>query len=241
MTQLRGGYPAPPGWPQDIPGMELAGEVAAARPRALALRARRPRDGDRRRRRPGRALPRPRARADGGARRRRLAGGRRPAGGLHDRPRRALHAVRPRARASACSSTAPPAASARPRSSSASRPARASTRPSATRRTATRSRRSARASIAPEDFVEHGPFDVILELVGAHEPRRQPRGARDRGAASRHRHGRRRDRPRSTCAADGAARARIHGSTLRARSLEEKAMTARALERTCCRCFAPAR
>src|ERR1700704_1944109 len=28
MHQRRGLYPAPPGWPQDIPGMELAGEVA---------------------------------------------------------------------------------------------------------------------------------------------------------------------------------------------------------------------
>ena len=26
--QVRGGDPAPPGWPQDIPGMEFAGEVA---------------------------------------------------------------------------------------------------------------------------------------------------------------------------------------------------------------------
>lgn len=29
MMQRRGLYPAPPGWPQDIPGMEIAGEVAA--------------------------------------------------------------------------------------------------------------------------------------------------------------------------------------------------------------------
>src|SRR3977135_3457813 len=29
MPQRLGRYPAPPGWPQDIPGMELAGEVAA--------------------------------------------------------------------------------------------------------------------------------------------------------------------------------------------------------------------
>ena len=29
MMQRRGLYPAPPGSPQDIPGMELAGEVAA--------------------------------------------------------------------------------------------------------------------------------------------------------------------------------------------------------------------
>jgi NADPH:quinone reductase len=29
LTQRAGFYPAPPGWPQDIPGMELAGEVVA--------------------------------------------------------------------------------------------------------------------------------------------------------------------------------------------------------------------
>lgn len=29
MMQRRGLYPAPPGWPQEIPGMEIAGEVAA--------------------------------------------------------------------------------------------------------------------------------------------------------------------------------------------------------------------
>jgi NADPH:quinone reductase len=32
--QLRGLYPAPPGWPEDIPGMELAGEVAGRGPKA---------------------------------------------------------------------------------------------------------------------------------------------------------------------------------------------------------------
>ena len=34
MMQKRGLYPAPPGCPEDIPGMELAGEVAALGPRA---------------------------------------------------------------------------------------------------------------------------------------------------------------------------------------------------------------
>jgi NADPH2:quinone reductase len=29
LAQLAGGYPAPPGWPQDVPGIELAGEVVA--------------------------------------------------------------------------------------------------------------------------------------------------------------------------------------------------------------------
>lgn len=30
LVQVRGFYPAPPGWPQDVPGMEFAGEVVAA-------------------------------------------------------------------------------------------------------------------------------------------------------------------------------------------------------------------
>src|SRR5512146_2336252 len=29
LLQRRGGYPAPPGWPQDIPGLEYAGVVDA--------------------------------------------------------------------------------------------------------------------------------------------------------------------------------------------------------------------
>src|SRR3954451_19453196 len=34
MLQRKGGYPAPPGSPQDIPGLELAGEVVARGPGA---------------------------------------------------------------------------------------------------------------------------------------------------------------------------------------------------------------
>src|SRR5580700_7991755 len=37
--QLAGRYPAPPGSPADIPGMELAGEVAALGPGALRFSA----------------------------------------------------------------------------------------------------------------------------------------------------------------------------------------------------------
>jgi NADPH:quinone reductase-like Zn-dependent oxidoreductase len=32
LLQIRGGYPAPPGWPSDIPGLEFAGEVADVGP-----------------------------------------------------------------------------------------------------------------------------------------------------------------------------------------------------------------
>jgi NADPH2:quinone reductase len=85
-------------------------------------------------------------------------------------------------------------------------------------------------AIAPEDFAGRGPFDVILELVGA------PNFAENMAALATG--GR-------ICVIGVSAgvkaelnllalmgkRARIHGSTLRARPLEEKALAARALER----------
>jgi putative PIG3 family NAD(P)H quinone oxidoreductase len=84
--------------------------------------------------------------------------------------------------------------------------------------------------VAPEGFVDSGPFDVILELVGA------PNLADDMNALATG--GR-------ICVIGVSAgakaelnllalmgkRARIHGSTLRARPLEEKALAARLLER----------
>jgi NADPH:quinone reductase len=85
-------------------------------------------------------------------------------------------------------------------------------------------------AIAPEGFADHGPFDVILELVGA------PNLPDDVGALA--------TGGRITVIGVGGGaqaelnllglmgkRARIHGSTLRARPLEEKAATARAVER----------
>ncbi len=89
--------------------------------------------------------------------------------------------------------------------------------------------------IAPEGFAEHGPYDVILELVGA------PNLADNLNALATG--GR-------ICVIGVSAgakaelnllalmgkRARIHGSTLRARPLEEKALAARRLERRCCPC-----
>jgi NADPH:quinone reductase-like Zn-dependent oxidoreductase len=85
-------------------------------------------------------------------------------------------------------------------------------------------------AIAPEGFAEHGPFDVILELVGG------PNMAENLSALA-------------TCGriaviGVGAgpkaevdlrllmgARGRIHASTLRARPLEDKAATARLVEK----------
>jgi NADPH:quinone reductase len=85
--------------------------------------------------------------------------------------------------------------------------------------------------IAPEGFVERGPFDVILELVGAPNLPGNLAALNTQG--------------RITVIGIGAGakgelnlgllmakRARIHGSMLRARPLEEKALTARAIERS---------
>ncbi|HEY9555808.1 MAG TPA: zinc-binding dehydrogenase, partial [Acidimicrobiales bacterium] len=80
------------------------------------------------------------------------------------------------------------------------------------------------------DFVSHGPFDVVLELVGAPNLPDDLRSLASGG--------------RIAVIGVGAGakaevnllelmgkRARIHGSTLRARSLEDKAAAARAVER----------
>jgi NADPH2:quinone reductase len=83
--------------------------------------------------------------------------------------------------------------------------------------------------IAPEGFAEHGPFDVILELVGgpnlAENLQALASGGRivvigvAAGAKSE-----------LNLLALMGKRARIHGSTLRARALEEKALVARRVE-----------
>ena len=85
------------------------------------------------------------------------------------------------------------------------------------------------SAIAPEGFAEHGPFDVILELVGA------PNLGENLQALAT---GGRLAVIGVSAGATGelnllalmGKRARIHGSTLRARPLEEKAITARRVE-----------
>ena len=85
--------------------------------------------------------------------------------------------------------------------------------------------------IEPEGFGEHGPFDVILELVGApnlaDDVNALATGGRVvvigiGGGAKAELH----------LGALMAKRGRVHGSMLRSRPLEEKAMTARAMERS---------
>jgi len=229
MMQHRGLYPAPPGSPADIPGLELAGEVAA-----LGEGAGRFAVGDR-----------VMAIVGGGGQAELATIHERQlmpvpdaltitqAGGLpevfttaHD----ALFtqaAVRPGERvlihggAGGVGTAAIQLAAA------------AGARPTATvRREELREQVAALGAqvIDPDGFAEHGPFDVILELVGG------PNLADDLIALGTG------GRIAVIGVSAGAKaelnllalmgkRARIHGSTLRARPLEQKALAARALER----------
>jgi len=85
-------------------------------------------------------------------------------------------------------------------------------------------------AIAPEGFGEHGPFDVILELVGAPnlDPNLDALAVDGRIATIGIQGGAKGELNLSKLL---AKRARIHGSTLRARPLEERALTARRVER----------
>jgi NADPH2:quinone reductase len=91
--------------------------------------------------------------------------------------------------------------------------------------------------LEPEGFADHGPFDVILELIGAVNLMDNLKSLESGG--------------RITVIGMGAGakseinlglllmkRGRIHGSTLRARPLEHKALTARAMERSVLPLFA---
>ena len=228
MMQRRGLYPAPPGSPQDIPGMELAGEVVALGPGAERFAV-----GERVMAIVGGgaqaelAVAHERV-ADAGARGARLARRGWAAGGVHDRPRRDLHPgrLRPGERllvhggAGGVGTAAIQLARA------------AGARVTATVRNEELREQVAELGaevIAPEGFAEHGPFDVILELVGAPNLAENLQALATGGrivvigvAAGA--------KAELNLLALMGKRARIHGSTLRARPLEEKALAARRLE-----------
>jgi NADPH2:quinone reductase len=91
--------------------------------------------------------------------------------------------------------------------------------------------------IEPENFSEHGPFDVILELVGAINLAENLKALHPTGRISVIGIGAG-AKAELNLAVLLAKRARIFGSTLRARPLEEKALTARAMERSVLPLFA---
>jgi NADPH2:quinone reductase len=228
IMQKRGLYPAPPGSPQDSPGMELAGEVAALGPGIPRFAI-----GDR-----------VMAIVGGGAQAELAVVQERQlmpvpavldwsaAGGLpevfttaHD----ALFAqaeLRPGERLLVHGGAGGVG-------TAAIQLARAA----GARVTATVRREESRAAaaalgaevIAPEGFGEHGPFDVVLELVGAPNLPANLNALATGGrivvigvAAG--------VKAELNLLALMGKRARIHGSTLRARPLEQKALAARQLE-----------
>jgi putative PIG3 family NAD(P)H quinone oxidoreductase len=228
MMQLRGLYPAPPGYPQDIPGMELAGVVDA-----LGAGAERFAVGDR-----------VMAIVGGGAQAELMTVHERllmpvpesldwpAAGGLPEVFTTAHDAVfvqaelRPGERLLVHGGAGGVGTAAIQLACATGARVTATVRHEGLREQVAALGAEA---IAPEGFAERGPFDVVLELVGA------PNLAENLQALAT---GGRIVVIGVSAGATGelnllalmGKRARIHGSTLRARSLEEKAVTARRLE-----------
>jgi NADPH2:quinone reductase len=230
MMQLRGGYPAPPGSPQDIPGLELAGEVAALGPGAERFS-----EGDRVMGIVG----------GGGQAELALVHERvlvpvpenldwPEAGGVPEVFTTAHDAVFTQARLESGERLLVHGGAGGVGTAAIQLGRAAGARVTATvRNPELRHGVSALGAkvIDPEDFVGHGPFDVILELVGAINLDGNLKALETEGRIAV---------IGTSAGAKGEMhlgllmmkRARMHGSTLRSRPLEGKALTARALERS---------
>jgi NADPH2:quinone reductase len=228
MMQRRGLYPAPPGSPQDIPGMELAGEVAALGDGAVRFEV-----GER-----------VMAIVGGGAQAELAVVHERllmpvpatldwaAAGGLPEVFTTAHDAVFVQAGLRAGERLLVHGGAGGVGTAAIQLGCAAGARVTATVRSeGSRAQVAALGAnvIAPEGFAEHGPFDVILELVGAPNLGENMQALATGGritvigvAAGA--------KAELNLLALMGKRARIHGSTLRARPLEEKAITARLLE-----------
>jgi NADPH:quinone reductase len=230
MLQVRGHYPAPPGSPADIPGLELAGEVAAVGPDAVRFAV-----GDR-----------VMAVVGGGAQAE-LAivheRGAMPvpagldwpqAGGLPEVFTTAHDAVFTQAGLRPGEHLLVHGAAGGVGTAAIQLGREAGARVTATvRREELRARveqLGARA-IAPEGFAEHGPFDVVLELVGAGNLAENLQALAARGRIAVIGVGGSGPVAEINLLAVMGKRARIHGSTLRARPLEEKAIAMRLVEK----------
>jgi NADPH:quinone reductase len=230
MLQRRGGYPAPPGAPQDIPGLELAGEVIALGPGATRFA-----EGDR-------------VMAVVGG------GGQAELALVHERAAMPVPADLEWAEAGGVPevfATAHDAiftqAGLRPgerllvhgAAGGVGSAAVQLGRAAGARVTATVRREELRPEverlgarvIPPEGFAEHGPYDVILELVGAGNLAENLQSLTTGGRISVIGVGGSGPSAEISLLVLMQKRGRIHGSTLRARPLEEKALVTRRLEK----------
>ena len=210
MMQRRGLYPAPPGSPQDIPGLELAGEVVA-----LGPGVRRFQEGER-----VMPVPEPLSWAE--------------AGGVPEVFTTAHDAVFTQA-----GLTPGEHLLVHGGAGGVGTAAIQLARATGARVTATVRNEAHRDAVAelgadvipPEGFEEHGPFDVILELVGAPNLAENVKSLATLGrlmvigisAGAK---------AELNLGALMGTRGRILASTLRSRPLEEKALAARAMEKS---------
>jgi NADPH:quinone reductase len=228
MLQRRGMYPAPPGSPQDIPGMELAGEVAALGPGAERFDV-----GDRVMAIVGggaqaelcvvherQLMPVPQA-LDWPA-----------AGGLPEVFATAHDAVFTQGELRPGEHLLVHGGAGGVGTAAIQLACAAGARVTATVRNESLREQVGELGaqvIAPEGFAERGPFDVILELVGGPNMPENLQALATGGRIAVIGVGAGAKSELNLLALMGK-RARIHGSTLRARPLEEKALVARQLE-----------
>jgi NADPH:quinone reductase len=229
MLQLRGHYPAPPGSPPDIPGMELAGEVVATGPDAHRFEV-----GDR-----------VMAIVGGGAQAELAVVHERgvmpvpagldwpAAGGLPEVFTTAHDAIFSQAGLRPGEHLLVHGAAGGVGTAAVQLGREAGARVTATvRREELRPRveeLGARA-IAPEGFAEHGPYHVVLELVGAGNLAENLESLATNGRIAVIGVGGSGPVSEINLLAVMGKRARIHGSTLRSRPLEEKAIATRLVE-----------
>ena len=229
LMQLRGLYPAPPGWPEDIPGLELAGEVAALGPGATRFAV-----GDR-----------VMAVVGGGGQAELIAVHERlampvpeeldweAAGGVPEVFTTAHDALFTQGNLRAGERLLVHGAAGGVGTAAIQLGQMAGARVTASvRNEASRARIAALGvlAIAPEGFEEAGPFDVILELVGAPNMPGNLNALAMLGRICVIGVG---AGPKAevNLLALMAKRGSIHASTLRARSLEDKATAARLVEK----------
>jgi NADPH2:quinone reductase len=230
MLQLRGGYPAPAGSPPDIPGLELAGEVVALGPDAARFAV-----GDR-----------VMAVVGGGGQAERAVVHERAAmpvpegldwpaaGGLPEVFTTAHDAVSTQAQLRPGEHLLVHGAAGGVGTAAVQLGRAAGARVTATvRREELRGEveRLGATAIAPEGFGEHGPYDVVLELVGVGNLAENLQSLATGGRIAVIGVGGSGPVGEINLLALMGKRARIHGSTLRARPLEEKAIAMRLVEK----------
>ena len=230
MLQLRGGYPAPPGSPPDIPGLELAGEVVALGPDAARFAV-----GDR-----------VMAVVGGGAQAELAVVHERgampvpegldwpAAGGLPEVFTTAHDAVFTQAQLRPGEHLLVHGAAGGVGTEAVQLGRAAGARVTATvRREELRGEveRLGATAIAPEGFGEHGLYDVVLELVGVGNLAENLESLATGGRIAVIGVGGSGPVGEINLLALMGKRARIHGSTLRARPLEEKAIAMRLVEK----------